>query len=241
MSGADVAALVTCVGTDAAADRIKAKLECHGVDTTRLHAKPGPTASQVIRLDAAGERNFPVGGYDPGVLADFRLGAADLAFIGTFDLVAVPYFRQIEPLFWPAIEAASAGAKRVVDLLDGADLGSDLTGITPMFDCADLIFISGSAALAERLGALAVARETKAVVVVTHGADGSSAFAGRHWHRMAAVAVPPALRIDTTGCGDAFQAAFATEYFRAGDVEAALAAGTAQARRVIGHVGATGE
>ncbi len=238
-SGADVAALVSCVGTDLGADRIRDKLGREGVDTTALHVKTGPTASQLVQLEAGGERIFPVGGYDPGVLADFRLEAPDLAFIRTFDLVAVPFFRQIEHLFWPAIEAAGPRAKRVVDLLDGADLGSDLAGVRPMLGRADLIFLSGAAAVGERLAVLAHGSPT--VIVVTHGANGSSALAGGQWYRMPAARVPLAERIDTTGCGDAFQAAFAIEFFRAGDVTTALAIGAEQASRAIRHVGATGE
>ena len=44
--------------------------------------------------------------------------------------------------------------------------------------------------------------------------------------------------IDTTGCGDAFQAAFTVSYFRDGDIAAALFRGANQAARVLKHFGA---
>ena len=236
--GADSAALVSCTGTDAAAARIRARLQRDGVDTTRLQSRPGVTASQVIHLGPDGERTFPPGGYDPGVLTDFRFAPLDLAFIASFDLVAVPYFRQIEHLFRPAMDAA-AEAKRVVDLLDGSDLGADLAGIEPILDRADLVFLSGSEATAERL--VARSERARTVIVVTHGASGSTALVAGRRHRAAAVVVPESERIDTTGCGDAFQAGFAIEYFQGGDVSDALAAGATRASQVIRHLGATGD
>ncbi len=238
-SGAGRVALVSCTGTDPAAALVRAKAALEGLDVTGLHSLPGVTATQTIRLGPGGERIFPPGGYDPGVLADWRLGPSDLAFIGTFDLVAVPFFRQIGHLFWPALDAAAPGAKRVVDLLDGSDLGADLEGIEPILDRADLVFLSAPEATAERLAARS--RSTRTVIVVTHGAAGSSALVAGRRHRAPAVAIRPPEVVDTTGCGDAFQAAFAVEYFQTGDLATALAAGSTRAAAVIRHVGATGE
>ena len=54
-----------------------------------------------------------------------------------------------------------------------------------------------------------------------------------------AVPVPADECVDTTGCGDAFQAAFTVEYFTHGDAAAALHVGSQAAAEVIRHVGAT--
>jgi len=237
--GASRAAVVSGTGTDPAAVLIRAKLAREGVDAARLHTMPGSTATQLIRLGPGGERIFPAGGYDPGVLSDFRLGPADLAFIGTFDLVAAPFFRQINHLFGPAIQAAGPGARRVVDVLDGADLGADLVGIEPLLDQVDLVFLSGPETAVERL--FQYSRHTSTVIVVTHGAGGSTGLAGGRKFRAAALEVPESERIDTTGCGDAFQAGFSIEYFQRGDLPSALIAGATRASQVIRHIGATGE
>lgn len=239
-SGAGQVALVSGTGADAGDQATRAKLAREGVDATHLHLLPGATASQAIRVARGGERMFPPGGYDPGVLAAFRLDPADLAFIGTFEVVAVPYFRQIEHLFGPAMDAATrGGAKRVADLLDGEDLGSDLRGIDRLLDTLDLVFISGDQATVERL--VPRSRHSSAVIVVTHGAEGSTALVGGRRHFEPAVPVPVDQRIDTTGCGDAFQAAFVVDYFERDDLPAALRAGAMGAARVIRHLGATGD
>ena len=44
--------------------------------------------------------------------------------------------------------------------------------------------------------------------------------------------------VDTTGCGDAFQAAFTVSYFKDGDIRKALKAAAQQAAKVIQHYGA---
>lgn len=236
--GADEVALVSAVGTDPAAELIRDKLAREGVDRSRLQVMPGVTATQAIRLGPGGERIFPPGGYRPGVLGRFQLSAADRAFIAGFDLVAIPYFRQIEHLFWPAMAAAAPGSKRVVDLLDGGDLGANFGGIAPIVEQADVVFLSVSSAAVEPL--LRYSLDSRAVIVVTHGAAGSSAIVGGQRFAAAALPVPAAELVDTTGCGDAFQAGFAIEYFQSGDVGRALEAGAIRAADVIRQVGATG-
>jgi fructoselysine 6-kinase len=235
-AGGEVA-LVSCTGDDAAADAVRTALERAGVDISHLHRRPGATATQRIELLAGGERHFPDGGYDPGVLADFGLGPDDLAFIGTCDVVMAPCFRQIEHLFHPAMAAARPGARRVADLLDGADLGADLAGIDPLLGVLDLVFISGG----ETTVSCLLPRTCPAgpLIVVTHGGAGSSALVGGQRVSVPAVPVPDAERVDTTGCGDAFQAAFTVAYCTHGDVTLALQAGSRAAATVIRHLGAT--
>ena len=232
-------ALVSCVGTDAAADRVRTALEQAGVDVRQLHSLPGRTASQSIELRADGERIFPPGGYDPGVLADFRLGESDLALIRAADVIAVPCFRQLALLFDPILHARDLRAFLVADLLDGEDLGAGLDGIDPLLDVLDLLFISGDERTVARL--LPRSRGTRSLLVVTHGATGSSALVRGERLIAPADPVPPAERVDTNGCGDAFQAAFTVSYLRHRDVQSALHAGARRAARVIRHAGATSD
>lgn len=229
-------ALVSCTGADAAGDAVREALGRAGVDLSYLHTRPGPTAVQRIHLRSGGERHFPDGGYDPGVLSDFCLGPDDLAFIATCDVVVAPCFRQVEHLFHPAMHAARPGARRVADLLDGADLGADLAGIDALLGLLELAFISGDDQTVSCL--LPRSRLAGTLIVVTHGADGSSALVDGHRVSVPAVPVPVGERVDTTGCGDAFQAAFTVEYLTHGDAVAALHAGSEAAAAVIRHLGA---
>ena len=236
-AGAETVALVSCTGTDAGGTAVRDLLAREDVDAGHLHQRPGATATQAVRL-VHGERIFPPGGYHPGVLADFHLNDADRAFIAGFDVVAAPCFRQLAHLFDVAMDAARPGAIRVADLLDGADLGPDLAGIDPLLAWLDLVFVSGDELTVDRL--LPRSAASRALIVVTQGERGSVALANGRPIREPAVPVPAAERIDTIGCGDAFQAAFTVSWFRDRHIERALRAGALQASRVIRHLGAVG-
>ncbi len=236
-AGAEQVALLSCTGSDAGHDAVLTRLARAGIDTSHMHRSRGATASQTIRIAAGGERIFPRGGYTPGVLAEFRLSDDDLAFLGGFDIVAVPVFRQLASLSDAILRAPDLPAARVADLLDGEDLGPSLAGIDPFLEVFDLLFISGGEAMVGRLQPRS--RHTRTLLVVTHGAAGSSALVRGRRYTEPAVAVPPEQLVDSTGCGDAFQAGFAVAWFRDRDVAAALDAGARRAAEVIRHLGAT--
>lgn len=236
LDAADHVALVSAVGTDAAGEAVRTVLVRAGVDATPVQTLAGATACQRIHRGPGGERHFPPGGYDPGVLAGFRLDVAARACIAAADVVAVPWFRQLASLADEALAAASAGTLRVADLLDGEDLGPDLVELPAVLARLDLAFLSGDAAVATRL--LPRSRRGGPVIVVTHGAAGSTALVDGRRVSAAAAVVPDEARVDTTGCGDAFQAAFTVAFRRGDGVDAALAAGSQAAAQVIRHVGA---
>lgn len=234
-SGAEQVSLLSCTGDDAGGEAVRATLAAAGVDATRTRQRHGRTASQAIIIAAGGERIFPPNGYDPGVLADFRLEEGDLEWLRSVDVIAMPVFRQIMPLVAPLIEHRDVGTMRVADLLDGADLGESLGAMNALLDSFDLLFISGDESIVETL--LPRSRGARSVIVVTHGARGSSALVdGRH-HVAPAEPVPPEQCVDSTGCGDAYQAAFTVSYARERDIPAAMRAGAHRAARVIRHLG----
>lgn len=235
--GAGHVCLVSATGTDAGADAVRRKLVAEGVDASHVHVISGPTASQAISVVAGGERVFPAGGYAPGVLADLHLSASDQALLRDADVVAVPVFRELAHLSNAVMHARGITGMRVADLLDGADLGPDLGGIESLLGVFELLFVSGNEATVDRL--LPLSRDTRSLIVVTHGAAGSSALVGGARIACAAEPVPAAECVDTTGCGDAFQAAFTVAYVRHRDVHAALRAGARRAAVVIRHLGAT--
>lgn len=237
--GAEQVSLVSCTGTDVGAAAVRQKLAAECVDGSHVQVRSGATASQVIDISVGGERVFPAGGYSPGVLTDFRLSAADQALLRTADVIAVPVFRELSHLSDAVMHARGVTGMRVADLLDGTDLGADWSGIEPLLGVFELLFVSGGAAIVERL--LPLSRDTRSLIVVTHGAAGSSALAKGERLEWPADPVPPDECVDTTGCGDAFQAAFTVEYARRRDVRAALLAGARRAAIVIKHVGATSD
>jgi fructoselysine 6-kinase len=234
-SGAARVGLVSATGDDPGGALARARLAHAGVEHHHVRTLPGPTGRQEIHLLPGGERLFPTGGYHPGVLADLRLSDEDMVYIRTFDLAVVPVFRQIEHLARQVLEDHAFAGRRAADFLDGADLGPGLHDLAAYLPHLDLAFVSGDAATVEALAPLA--RSFRGMIVVTLGASGSVALRGDE--RFAQPAVPVPEPLDTTGAGDAFQAAFAVAYFGGGDVRRALFAGAERAAQVIRHYGAT--
>ena len=187
-------------------------------------------------MAGGGERIFPPGGYHPGVLAGWSLTPGDLAYIARHDVLTVPVFAQIDHIVQAALHAPGFRGMRVADLLDGSDLGSALSAFEGYAGLLDIAFISAEQEVAELLRPRS--REGRTLFVVTHGAAGSTALVHGDMIQQAALAVDNP--VDTTGCGDAFQAAFTVQYVRTGDVAAALRAGAERAALVIQHYGAVG-
>lgn len=231
-NGVEEVAMISCVGTDVAGSWVLETLADEGIDTSQMAILPGETASCAIVVTAGGERSFPAGGYHSNVLRHLRLSAPIQRFIGTYE-IAVTQFADD----YPADLAAQflqlpRRVKRVVDFGNWA-AGRQRPLALATLDALDLAFFSGDATTVAFLEPLA--RETNCLIVVTLGAAGSVALTAPHPHRQSAIAVDKL--VDSTGCGDAFQAAFTVSYFRDGDVAAALGRGAEQAAQVLQHFG----
>lgn len=231
-SGADVVSFVSCAGEDAAS-RILAALEKEGVDGSHVSRKMGNTARQDILLGGSGERVFPPGGYAPGVLDGFLLAPSDLEFVQRHDILASAFFRQAEPVFRQALEVPFEGW-RVADFLDLSDYGHDIAILERLSERLTIAFVSGDLALVERLRPLS--RSSRCTIVVTLGAGGSAALL--KGEPLFQPSIEVSRTVDSTGCGDAFQAAFTVAYWHTREPAPALKAGALQAAKVIQHLGA---
>jgi fructoselysine 6-kinase len=234
-SGAEVVSLVSRVGDDYGAQVLE-RLRREGVDASHVAIRPGATATQDISITASGERVFPPGGYRSGVLRGHLLAESDLQFVQAHSILASALFRQIEPLFRQVMEALPFDGWRVADFLDLSDYGRDIRIVEQLSERLTIAFVSGDRETAERLRP--VSRAVRCLIVVTLGAQGSVALVdGELVHQ-------PSLKVanvvDSTGCGDAFQAAFTVSYWRERNVLRALQCGAERASRVIQHYGAIG-
>jgi sugar/nucleoside kinase (ribokinase family) len=202
------------LGTDKAGDVIAALLSAEGVDLSCLHRVEGQTASNRLVNDAAGERHGVAGAWENGVYTDFRLSQADWDHMAACDVWCT---HADCPDFAEALRRKRVDQRLAVDflhLLDPERLAA-CAGV------ADICYIGGTPDMAGPLAELS--KDRPGVMVLTLGAQGSLAFSGgRQYHQPA---VETAGVVDTTGCGDAFQAAFTASWLTNGDLEAALRAG----------------
>jgi fructoselysine 6-kinase len=231
-SGAEHVSFISRIGKDSG-NKILQALERENVDSTHVKTVEGTTARQNITLTSTGERIFPEGGYQPGVLENFQLTENEIQYVQSHNLLASPMFQQLEPLFRQMMSLPFDGW-RVADFLDLSDYKQDINMVEQFIEKLTIAFISGDYEMLEKLRPLS--RTTQCLIVITSGAGGSAALI-----KGEPVFQPPFKVdeiVDSTGCGDAFQAAFTVSYWREKNVQRALEFGARQAASVLQHYGA---
>lgn len=205
------------------------------IDVSHTVLQSGASARQNIALTAGGDRVFPPGGYDPGALSGYCLHENDARFLQSHNVLASAMFQQVEPLF-RQIQSIPFDGWRVADFLDLSDYGKDIAIVERYSEHLTIAFLSGNQDLVERLRSFS--RGTRCLIVLTLGAEGSVALI--HGEPVFQPPAPAPNVLDSTGCGDAFQAAFTVSCWRDGDVRKALHCGAQHAARVLQHYGAIG-
>ena len=135
------------------------------------------------------------------------------------------------PSYAEALAQKRDGQRMTVDflhLLDPDLLASSLKVV-------DVAYIGGTAEMVDDLERIAKA-SPRGIIVLTLGKDGSIAFDQDGSYTQEAL---PVQVVDTTGCGDAFQAGFTANYCQTLDIRAALLAGAEWGRAAAQHYGAT--
>ncbi len=227
--------MVSAVGNDANGKMILEKLDQENIDTTHLTIMPGKTAHCEIVVLENGERYFPPNSYHQEVLASYKPASADLEFIQQHNIVVSRFdISYTKETFDAVIRDLPFEGKKVVDFGDWFDYEGRHPEIIPYLEHVDLAFISGDQSTIEAFEQLANAYSTQ--FVVTLGEDGSMTFKDGKTIFQEALSVPNV--VDTTGCGDSFQAGFTTSFFQGGDLEESLRAGAEQAAKTIQHFGA---
>jgi len=248
--------LLSALGTDADSDALAAAWRHEGIDVRRVLRDPVRRAGRyAVQLDDQGERRFT---YDrdssaarafftlPGAEAALAWAAhADLLYLSGITLAVcdapgrarigalaaavrkrggvVAFDPNHRPALWPSSEAAWAAIEALMPSVTIAMPSSE--------DHARLRGPAAPAAIAAAWLALGAEE-----VVVKLGAEGALAVRRGETARIAAPRVPV---VDTTGAGDAFNAAYLHARLRRGaTLEAALAAGAALAAEVVGWPGA---
>lgn len=235
--GAEHVSLVSCVGSDDAGQVVLEALAREGVDHSHVAVLAGKTAVCAIDVHDNADRFFPPNGYHLHALTQLKeLPEETIAFVRQHDIImslyqgawSAPFLNQL-------LDLPDFAGKRAVDFGDWSG-GRSKEGAFEALKKVDLAFISGDEATVPKMRPIAAAVD--GLIVVTLGAAGSMAFTdvGEVWQTAVSVPNP----VDSTGCGDAFQAAFAVNYFRDGDVANALQKGAAQAAAVLQHYGAFG-
>ena len=236
--GADVA-LVGKLGDDTLGKLMRTHLEAEGV-ARHVITVPGGLSTRVgILVAPDGEHSFVIDHtkvlrFEEGDAPPSLLDAADAVFFNGYDI-----FLARSTAFLAAL-LAEARARRVPIVFDPSSFALiEAFGAGPLMDGVgpvDLLLANDAEADVLRAGRPFAALDAYArLAVVKQGPGGASAYAGTTaWH----APVAPVSVVDTTGAGDAFDAAFIVEWLGSRDVDAALRAGNRLGAHVAGHLGA---
>jgi len=215
-----------CIGYDKYGDMIADYLKKTAIDISHLHRANGNTASNKIYISKTGDRYFKENSWDGGLYESYRFSNDDLKFIKTHDIIATTLF---DPNF-NKISLLTKECRIVADSLDTKNFKL----IEDNMPKLDILFISTEK---EHLDTLKkIADKHKKLIVVTLGEEGSIAFYNNKTYKQKAVPVKNI--IDTTGCGDSFQAAFTCSYFKNHNIQKALKNGAIAASKVLSFIGA---
>jgi sugar/nucleoside kinase (ribokinase family) len=222
-------AFVGALGADVPGDQITALLASESVDVSHVHRIRGRTATNQIVVDESGERFGVEGAWKGGVYEGYELSASDWTFLEGFDVWST---HANCPSYAEALERKRDRQTMTVDFLHLLD--HDL--LAKSLQMIDIAYIGGTPDMAADLAALAQA-SPRGIIVLTLGAEGNIAFERDGITRQEAL--PLDRVIDTTGCGDAFQAGFTARYVQTRDVRASLLAGAELGRAAAQHFGGT--
>ena len=221
--------VISCLGNDEQGRMITDFFRRMGIDHSRVYTRQGKTASNKLRVDENGERFGIEGAWEGGVYETFTLSDEDWDWVAKQDIVAMP---ANNPNFSEMIRRKHPDQIISVDYLD---VDNHLR-MEETLAHTDIAFIAASPDQVPFYRDLAFKKEK--LLIVTMGAEGSTAFwKGRSWYQ-AALPVPTVT--DTTGCGDAYQAAFALTWHRSKDLKKAMYAGAMAASEILQYWGGVG-
>ena len=222
--------VITCLGNDSNGKMISNFFQKIGIDTTRVYTKNGINACNQLRVDENGERFGIEGTWQGGVYESFYLSNADWEWVSQQNIVAIP---ANNPNFSTMLKRRHNSQMLSVDYLD-------IENNIPIEDSiakTDIAFITARTELLPKYKELAY--KTKKLIVVTLGHKGSYTFYNGETYYQPAIQVPKV--IDTTGCGDAYQAAFALTFYSTQNIKDSMYAGAMAASQILQEWGGVGK
>lgn len=226
-SGITDISIIGAIGEDYFGELILQHLSSYNINTSYLCKSKYSTASNRIYISAKGDRYFKPDSWNGGAFEKFRLEKTHLEFLKTQDIIAI---NVGDPNLKSILSNQHKNQLLVVDFMDCRDNSK----IIEIIDKTDIAFISADINQLDDLKV--ISDESGKMIVATLGEKGSMAyFNGNSYFEEAPVVEEV---IDTTGCGDAFQAAFTISWRYSNDIQTALKKGSEAAAKILTFTGA---
>ncbi len=217
--------MVGAIGNDPEGQAIQTLFREKGINTEKLHVIEGATARNKIYLTDHGERYAHPEDWNGGVYENFRLNEEDWKFVFSYDVAATTIVDPNLPVLLAKKEDRDIFL--TIDFFNSVDPQK----VESVLDKLNLAFISCEKDEIEKYRPLS----GKTPVILLLGKEGSVALIEDR--EIVQEALPVDKVIDTTGCGDAYQAAFCCKWFETGDINAALLAGAKAGRKALTVLG----
>ncbi len=193
-----------------------------------IHIVKGETAYNRTYLTDKGDRYYKPDSWHGGVMEKYRLSDNDKEKIKSADLVHVT---RHCPNFPEVIDCKkSADFLLAVDF----DISRDYENWDSVLPYCNFVFISGNEEVKEKAKQLAF-KYSDTIFTVTLAENGSIAF--KNTEEFICSAVPVKEVIDTTGCGDSYEAGFLSEYLKSADIKKAMENGSRTASVTLSFMG----
>lgn len=220
--------VIGAVGDDECGKAVVSSISAKPIDSSCIHiVLGGTTASNRTYLTEDGDRYYKHDSWNGGVFQEFSLSADDIEKLADSDIVHTnfycPIFGQIAAL------KEKCGFKLSVDF----DIERDPDKLENAARFTDFFFISGDDLLLPKLKEWS--KSYDGIFIATLAERGSAAYKDGAEYRVNAVPVQEV--IDTTGCGDSYQAGFVARFSEEGDITAAMNEGSRAASETLSHIG----
>lgn len=226
LSNIENVSIIGAVGNDKFGKLVTKHLDKIKINRSHLYEIGGITASNKIFIDNKGDRYFKTDSWNGGAFDIFRLSENDWDYIADSTIIAMP---AGDPNLQELLKRRNNNQLIVIDFLDYFKVNH----IEKFIDKIDITFLSGKEEILDDLRKLSL--KSKKMIVATLGGKGSVAFYNEETYFQEAIEVDEI--IDTTGCGDSFQAAFSIEWINTKDIEKSLKSGSIAASKILEFTG----
>ena len=219
--------LMGMIGNDSYADAVLDSIENLDINSDHLYRVEGETANHIIQIDQRGDRYFEHGAWQGGVSRDLVFNGENTELLSQMGAVMTT-FRE------PNLPRLLALRSRE-NFLVAVDFNDqrDFSAWEDQMDRIDIFFSSAEESMKQVFQERSKSSDT--IFVLTFGEHGSVAY-----HRgqvFESPAIPVENVVDTTGCGDCYQAHFVAEYLKTGDIRCSMQRATLEATKVTAYVG----